>query len=248
MRKSDILLLASVTALLVYLMLSILVPNLTSPIGMIYDWLLDVSLMLGYLGDFLVSFLGNATVLFPFPYMGITFILGGLADEITDQFLFDPYLIGLLAGLGAVLGEMTGYLIGYGGGHLIDARQRTAFGEYVKRHPRATPVVLWVLAATPIPDDMFIVPLGAAKYPWWKVMIPQFIGKTMFMTTIAWSGRFGLGIVGMLIGSADPTGVLSRVIEVASVLLIVFAIYALVRIDWSALVSSRENFGEAPIE
>jgi len=246
MRKSDILLLASVAALSVYLLLFILVPDLTSPVVIIYDWLLDVSLMLGYLGDFLVSFLGNATVLFPFPYMGIAFILGGLADEVTDQFLFDPYLIGLLAGLGAVLGEMTGYLIGYGGGQLIDAGQRTAFGDYVKRHPRATPFVLWLLAATPIPDDMLIVPLGAAKYPWWKVMIPQLIGKTMFMTVIAWSGRFGLGLVGIFIGSSDPTNILSRVVEVASVLLIVLGIYTLVRIDWSTLISNGESIEEAP--
>jgi hypothetical protein len=67
----------------------------------------------------------------------------------------------------------------------------------------------------------------------------------MFMTAIAWSGRFGLGLVGMLIGSTDPTNILSRVIEVVSVLLIVFAIYALVRIDWSTLISGKDDFGEA---
>ncbi len=239
MRKSDILLLISLVALMLYFFLSVIIQDLVSPIAIIYDWLLDVSLVLGYLGDFLVSFLGNATVLIPFPYMGVTFILGGLMDEATSEFLFDPWLVGLLSGLGAVFGEMTGYLIGYSGGQLIDKNQRNAFGNYVDEHPRAIPFVLWFLAVTPLPDDVLILPLGAARYPWWKVMIPQFIGKTMFMTFVAWSGRIGLSIIGTLIGSTDPTSLVSRGVEVTSVFLIVLAIYVLVRIDWTAMISSK---------
>ena len=239
MRKSDILLLTSLAALMLYFFLSIIIQDLVSPIAVIYNWLLDVSLVLGYLGDFLISFLGNATVLIPFPYMGVTFILGGLTDEITSEFLFDPWLVGILSGLGAVFGEMTGYLIGFGGGQLIDSKQRNAFVNYVGEHPRAIPFVLWVLAATPLPDDVLILPLGAAQYPWWKVMIPQFIGKTMFMTFVAWSGRIGLSIIGTLIGSTDPTSLISRGVEVASVFLIVLAIYVLIRIDWTRMISGR---------
>lgn len=239
MRKSDILLLISLVALMLYFFLSMIIPNLVSPIVIIYNLLLDVSLALGYLGDFLVSFLGNATVLIPFPYMGVTFILGGLTDEITGEFLFDPWLVGFLSGLGAVFGEMTGYLIGYGGGQLIDKNQRDAFGNFADEHPRAIPFLLWFLAATPIPDDVLILPLGAARYPWWKVMIPQFIGKTMFMTFVAWSGRVGLSIIGTLIGSTDPSSIVSRGVEVASVFLVVLAIYVLVRIDWKKIVSSK---------
>jgi membrane protein YqaA with SNARE-associated domain len=244
MRKSDILLLMSIVALLFYFLLSISVPGLMSPFAIIYNWLLDISLLFGYIGDFLISFLGNATILVPFPYMGVTFILGGLADQGTGEFLFDPWLVGLVSGLGATIGEMTGYLIGYSGGQLIDEDQRNSFREYVNEHPRATPVVLWFLAATPIPDDILIVPLGAAKYPWWKVVIPQFIGKTMFMTFVAWSGRFGLDIVGSLIGNTDASSLVSRGIEIVSVLLIVLAIYVLVRIDWTKLISGRMNAEE----
>jgi len=239
MRKSDILLLISLVALMLYFFLSVIIQDLVSPIVIIYNWLLDVSLVLGYLGDFLVSFVGNATVLIPFPYMGVTFILGGLTDEVTSEFLFDPWLVGLLSGLGAVFGEMTGYLIGYSGGQLIDKNQRNAFGKYVDEHPRAIPFVLWFLAVTPLPDDVLILPLGAARYPWWKVMIPQFIGKTMFMTFVAWSGRIGLSIIGTLIGSTDPTSLVSRGVEVTSVFLIVLAIYVLVRIDWTAMISFK---------
>jgi len=244
MRKSDILLLISIIILSLYFLVSMIIPGLGSPIVIIYNWLLDFSLVLGYLGDFLISFLGNATVLIPFPYMIVTFILGGLIDEVTYEFLFDPWLVGLLSGFGAVLGEMTGYFIGYGGGQFLDKNQRNAFREYIDEHPRATPFVLWFLAATPIPDDVLIIPLGAARYPWWKVLIPQFIGKTMFMTFIAWSGRFGLSIVGSLLGSTDPSSIASRGIEIASVFMIVLAVYVLVRIDWMKLMTNESHAEE----
>jgi membrane protein YqaA with SNARE-associated domain len=240
MRNSDRLLLLSVAVLLVYLVLSILFPNLVSPFGVIYSWLLDFSLLLGYLGAFLISAIGNATILVPFPYVGVAFILGGLRDELTLVFVFDPWLIGIVSGIGAMIGEMTGYFIGYGGGRLIDEDQTSAFKSFVESHPRATPFVVWFLAATPIPDDVLVIPLGAARYSWWKVALAQLIGKTMFLMGISWSGRIGLDFVGSILGSTDPLSLLSRVIEVSSILLVIFAIYSLVRIDWNSLVS-RSN-------
>ena len=241
MRKSDRLLLLSVVVLLVYLVLSIMFPDLVSPFGVIYSWLMDISLLLGYLGGFLISAIGNATILLPFPYVGVAFILGGLRDELTLAFIFDPWLIGIVSGIGAMIGEMTGYFIGYGGGKLIDEDQTSAFKSFVDSHPRATPFVVWFLAATPIPDDVLIVPLGAARYSWWKVALAQLIGKTMFLTAISWSGRIGLDFVGSILGSTDPLSLLSRVIEVSSILLVILAIYSLVRIDWNSMVSGRNG-------
>ena len=237
MRRSDRLLLLSVVLLLVYLVLSIIIPDLVSPFGVVYNWLLDVSLLMGYLGGFIISLIGNATILFPFPYVGVAFILGGLREELTLVFVFDPWLIGLISGLGAMIGEMTGYLIGYGGGRLIDEGQTSAFKRYVDSHPRATPFVVWLLAVTPIPDDVLVVPLGAARYSWWKVALAQLIGKSMFLLCIAWSGRIGLDFVGSLLGSVNPLNIMSRLIEVSSVLLVILAIYLLVRIDWTSLIN-----------
>lgn len=238
MRKSDRLLLLSVVVLLVYFVLSVLFPGLVSPFGVIYNMLLDFSLLLGYPGAFLISVIGNATILIPFPYVGVAFILGGIREGIV--FVFDPWLIGIVSGIGAMIGEMTGYFIGYGGGTLIDKEQTSAFKKYVDAHPRSTPLVVWFLAATPIPDDVLVVPLGAARYSWWKVGLAQILGKTMFLMSIAWSGRIGLDFVGSILGSTNPLSILSRVIEVSSVLLVVLAIYMLVRIDWTNLVSRKD--------
>ncbi|MFW9965335.1 MAG: hypothetical protein ACFFCX_17315, partial [Candidatus Sifarchaeia archaeon] len=112
MRNADRLLILSVIVVLVYLTLSLLFPDIISPLGVVYNWILDISLLLGYLGAFIISAIGNATILFPFPYVGVAFILGGLRDEVTMNFVFDPWVIGTVAGIGAMLGEMTGYFIG----------------------------------------------------------------------------------------------------------------------------------------
>ncbi len=239
MRTADRLLLLSVVILLVYLILSVVFPDLISPFGLAYNWLLDVSTALGYMGAFFISAVGNATILFPFPYIGVAFILGGLRDDITMNFIFDPWIIGTVAGIGAMLGEMTGYIIGYGGGRLIDESQTSSFKRYVDSHPRATPLVIWFLAATPIPDDILVVPLGAARYSWWKVAISQFIGKSVFLTGIAWTGRIGLEIVGTIIGSINPVGILSRIVEVVSLLVVIIAIYLLASIDWNSLIGNN---------
>jgi membrane protein YqaA with SNARE-associated domain len=202
--------------------------------------------VLGYPGAFIISAVGNATILVPFPYVGAAFILGGLRDEITLAFFFDPWVIGIFAGIGAMLGEMTGYFIGYGGGKLIDENQTSSFKSFIDAHPRTTPFVVWFLAATPIPDDVLVVPLGAARYPWWKVAIAQLIGKTMFLMGIAWSGRIGLDFVGSILGNTNPLSILSRVIEVVSILLMIIAIYLLVRMDWNSLVGNNESTAYSP--
>jgi membrane protein YqaA with SNARE-associated domain len=203
-----------------------------SPVIAVYDLILDFASLAGYQGSLIVSFLGNATILFPFPYIGVPFILGGLRDGLTNEFLFDPWLVGLVSGFGAMLGELTGYAIGYGGGSLIEVEKRNSFRDFVQRYPRLTPIVLWFLAATPIPDDVLVVPLGAAKYPWWKVAIPQLVGKSMFLMAIAWTGRLGLAWIGDFLGGLDPTSVVTKSIEVAGFLLVILAIYIMVKVNW----------------
>lgn len=237
MRKSDRLLIASIVALAVYYILAITIPEFASPIVIVYNILLDISLSLGYLGPFVVSFIGNASFLFPMPYMLVTFIVGGFTDTVTGEFLFDPWIVGIISGLGATLGEMTGYLIGYGGRRFIDENQRNSFSEYIKSHPRAIPLITWFLAVSPIADDFFIVPLGAAKYPWWKVAVPQFVGKSMFMVAAAWAGRFSLEFVEEIIG--NPASITSRTIEVLALLSLVISLYVLARVDWQKLMTKN---------
>ena len=231
MRKLDLSFLIALSLILVYWVIILLVPEMTSPLVSFYYWMLDVATIMGYPGVVIISFLGNAAILFPLPYMGVAFILGGVRDLGGTVFVFDPWLIGILGGLGATIGEVTGYALGYAGNRFIDEDQTNGFLQIVEKYPRATPLVLWFLAATPIPDDVVIIPLGIARYPFWKMFIPQLIGKIMFLSGVAWAGRFSLEWIENLI-LGNPTSPISKSIEVFVLLLVIVMIYLIVRIDW----------------
>jgi membrane protein YqaA with SNARE-associated domain len=233
MRRCDVIFTVCIVSLIIYWILSIIIGNLNSPIIALYNWICEMSLLLGYTGAVLVSFLGNATILFPFPYVGLPFVLGGLRDVDSGVFLFDPWMIGFLSGIGAMIGEMTGYYIGYGGSHFIEEEKTNSFRSFIEQYPRTTPLVIWFLAVTPIPDDVIIVPLGAAKYPWWKVFIPGFIGKIILLTGIAWAGRFGLEWIVSIVDSSYSGSIFSLSIEILGLLILIVFLYLIIRIDWS---------------
>jgi len=241
MRRSDILLAISVGLLFTYWVVISVYTGLSGPVTMLYAWLQQVSLFMGYPGSFLICFIGNATILVPFPYVAVPFMLGGLTDPGTHEFMFDPVIVGLASGIGATLGEMTGYAIGHAGGHLIDESRRGGFLSLVEKHPHLTPLVVWFLAVTPLPDDELIVPLGVVRYPWWKVFFPQLLGKSMFLTGVAWAGRAGLGWIEQLIEAINPASWVSKSAEVLTVLTVVVALYLVVRVDWSKLTSNKPS-------
>ncbi|RDE13106.1 MAG: hypothetical protein C4K49_09005 [Candidatus Thorarchaeota archaeon] len=229
----------SVALLLTYWVVVSLYTGLSGPITFLYAWLEQVSVVMGYPGSFLISFIGNATILIPFPYIAVPFMLGGLTDTITHEFMFNPFVVGIASGIGATLGEMTGYAIGRAGGHFIDESRRGGFLSLIEKHPRLTPLVLWFLAVTPLPDDELIVPLGVVRYPWWKVFLLQLLGKSMFLTGVAWAGRTGLGFIQQLIDAINPTSWVSKSAEVLTVLAVVVILYLMVRVDWSNLKANR---------
>ena len=63
MRKSDRLLIVSISSLVVYFVLSLFIIDLASPSIMVYNWILDIGFLLGYPGAFIVAFIGNSTFL-----------------------------------------------------------------------------------------------------------------------------------------------------------------------------------------
>ena len=227
MRTSDKLFILAVVGALVYGFVLILVPVAAAANAGFYYWIVGAASTFGYLGAFAVSFLGNATILVPFPYVVIPFVLGA-------SILHNPWLVGLVSGIGAAMGEMTGYFAGYYGGRFLKEEDKiNGFSEYVQRRPSMTPFIIWVLAATPIPDDILIVPLGVARYSWWRVLIPLLIGKAIFLTAIAWAGRLGLLWVEAVFLGGDPSSPISISLGTVGFLLMVLSLYLIVKVNWS---------------
>ena len=136
----------------------------------------------GYLGVFIISLLGNATIVIPVPSLAVVFAGGGVLN---------PLIVGLVAGLGEPIGELTGYVAGYGGSAVIENRERF---EQLKdwMHRRGFLTIL-VLAAIPNPlFDMAGMAAGVLHFPVTKFLLACWLGKTTKAVAIAYLGSLSL--------------------------------------------------------
>jgi membrane protein YqaA with SNARE-associated domain len=137
----------------------------------------------GYPGVFLVSLLGNATILLPAPSLAIIVAMGAVLNW---------FLVGIVAGVGEALGELTGYLAGYGGRAVIENRrlyQRLEF--YTERYGLWT---IFVLSTIPNPFfDLAGIAAGVLRYPLVKFLPVTWAGKTVKSLFFAWAGSQSIG-------------------------------------------------------
>ncbi len=150
---------------------------ITALIVVFRDRLIELS-HYGYLGVFLISLLGNATVILPVPSLAAVFAGGSVLN---------PWLVGLCSGLGEPLGELTGYLAGYSGSAVAEnsARYERIRG-YMRNHGMLT---VFALSAIPNPlFDLAGITAGVTHMPVWKFLLPCWLGKTIKGVAIAHLG------------------------------------------------------------
>jgi len=123
----------------------------------------------GYFGIFLLSIIGNATIILPLPSILTAYLGGGI---------FNPFLVGVIAALGATIGELTGYLAGYGGRTIIeDPKKLEKIENWMKKYGLWT---IFVLAVIPNPlFDLAGIASGMLKVPVWKYFLVTWAGKTI---------------------------------------------------------------------
>jgi membrane protein YqaA with SNARE-associated domain len=235
LKRVDLVFVTSLILAFLYWILLLIIPESTSLLTNFFDWISEASIILGYPGTFLASLLGSAAVVVEVPFAGIPFVLGGLREGGTGPFIFDPWLLGLLSGIGATIGDMTSYVLGYAGRKLVDETSTTGFSKFIQNYPRATPAAIFVLASTPLPLDPAVVALGVARYRWWKLFIPCLFGEIIFLTLIAWSGRLSLDWILGVLGIGGPVTLISATIEVLGIILLILTVYLTIRLDWTAI-------------
>ena len=168
--------------------------NLGELIAQFNAWAISTVEGWGYFGIFLVSLIGNASIIFPVPSYLIVIAFGGILN---------PWLVGLAAGTGAALGELTGYAIGRGGKRVIEKKHEklvTKAKFWMEKHGLFPILVLF--AATPLPDDIVGILGGIVSYNIKKFLLATFIGKVIANVALAWAGYFGgqlLGESGMIV-------------------------------------------------
>ncbi len=137
----------------------------------------------GYLGIFLVSLIGSASIILPVPFIVVVF---------SSAAVLNPFLVGLSAGAGAAIGEMTGYGAGYGAQTLATKYKKwfqLAEGWFQKHGGF---FVIFIFAATPLPFDVIGLMSGAMKYPIKKFFIATLLGKIAANLIVAYAGFYSI--------------------------------------------------------
>ena len=139
----------------------------------------------GYFGIFIISVLGNATIVLPVPVILTAFIGGGI---------FNPFIVGIVTAVGAAIGELTGYLVGYGGKVVIkDDKKLIKIEGWMKKHGLW---VLFVLSAIPNPFfDLAGIVAGATGVPVYKYLTVVTLGKMVKFITISFLGAGSVGLL-----------------------------------------------------
>ncbi len=149
----------------------------------------------GYMGAFLISIFGGATIIVPVPMLAVVFALGGVLT---------PYWVGIAAGLGETLGALTIYMTGYGGGTALYSSEHSkiqaAYLRLMHFMERRGSLTLFLLSAVLNP---FFYPAalaaGAMRFGIQRYFLICLAGKTIKGLTVAYAGYWGLrGLLRML--------------------------------------------------
>ncbi len=135
-----------------------------------------------YIGVFIISIFGNFTVIFPVPYLFILLLIA-LRPGFT---LLDALLLGIVAGAGAAIGETVAWLLGRTQSESLEesptGQQMLKIRGQIERGYGG--LLIFIYAATPLPDDILLIALGATKYPLWKALVFCFFGKVVLALVI----------------------------------------------------------------
>ncbi|MBI4896486.1 MAG: VTT domain-containing protein [Candidatus Aenigmarchaeota archaeon] len=154
---------------------------------MLSHFLISLATTFGYVGIFLASLIGSATIFLPVPSFIIVFSAGALLN---------PIAVGIIAGLGSAIGELTGYGIGYGIHYSSTSTIKKEWkGLFEKsKHWFETHggfLIIFLFAATPLPDDIIGIIAGMMHYDIKRYFIATLLGKIILLTAIANAGAYG---------------------------------------------------------
>jgi membrane protein YqaA with SNARE-associated domain len=175
---------------------------------------------------FVICVIGNLLPV-PTPYSFV--VCGGFALIATNPFI--PLLFAFIASLGCLVGEMGGWFVGRGAAEVISeerAEKLKKYQDFVVRHPKLMPFLIFLAALTPINDDNITVPAGLIKISFRTTVFWCWLGKLGMMILMAYNA-FGLlnfiqgGLCGLFGGENWITSIIFLYVTVIIIYLLLRA-------------------------
>ncbi len=129
-----------------------------------------------YLGAFLISLIGNATVLLlPAAVLPLLTAIGVVLYPVTGP--VGPIMVGLAGGVGAGIGEIVGYMAGYSGRGIVGNNK--VYLRFVGWMRRWGALAVFILSLAPLFFDLAGIAAGVLRLPLWKFILACWLGRTL---------------------------------------------------------------------
>jgi len=184
----------------------------------------------GPFGVFLLSLVSAMSIFVPIPYTIVIFLLG--------KYGMDPFLLMITGGLGSAIGELSGYVLGYYGRKIISQERLRKMSYLIKAFGRYLPIVIFLFAFTPLPDDLLFIPLGILKYKLYKAFIPSLLGKLVMCYTLAYLGKIGAEVILLIFGEEG-----SWIGSVILFILLIIVLIIMFKVDWEKVLGKYVKAG-----
>lgn len=193
----------------------------------IFTWFVNPDVFNVYLAGFIITFIGNASILFPIAYAAAIPLLA------SEAFSVHPFILGVVCGVSAGLGEMTAYLVGYLSGKKMSKEAQENLRHMKEKFGRSKPFLIFLAGVLPIPDEFVIVPLasaGPSRYPFSKTFLFSTLGKLVLCLFLSYAGYFYWNWALTFLG---PSALSFTILAPSFVILF----YLFIRIDWEKRLS-----------
>jgi membrane protein DedA with SNARE-associated domain len=139
----------------------------------------------------------------------------------------DPFTIGIAVAFGSASAKFIHYLITFFAGKYIGKDRRKKLDAEGAKLKKWAMLALFVVAATPLPDEPVIIPLGLLRYNPLKLFIAYFSGKLLICVVGAFLGKFGQRMLESVVSD--------EVLMVISIIVTIVVTIVLLKVDVTKL-------------
>ena len=176
----------------------------------------ELALLYELLGVLMTSFMLNLI-----PFAGPSnLLIASNAAILVDS---DPFTLGFLVALGSATAKFIHYIVTFFVSGFISEKSRKRLDTTAVKIRGWAALALFVVAATPLPDEPVVIPLGLLKYNPVKFYLAYFFGKLSITVIGAYLGKFGQQFMAPWMGP--------EILIVTSIILTVVITFALLKVD-----------------
>jgi len=169
----------------------------------------------------LLSVLATSFILNLIPFAGPSnLLIASNAALLVDA---DPFTIGFIVAFGSASAKFVHYITTFFVSGFISEKSRKRLDATAVKIRRWAILALFVVAATPLPDEPIVIPLGLLKYNPAKFYIAYFLGKLSITIIGAYLGKFGQQFIAPWMSP--------EILIVVSIILTIVITFALLKVD-----------------